>query len=214
MALVNATISKYGLEVARQKFPAIRDAAVAISVPDQVAVNKAFVKVQVFEDKVSKADIPTARKEGRYPFKSSVAFREFVAYHGLLGLALKADDNEVRSLMQNINYFGKRGCFFQCTSLEVSENLPDGFTLLTEPAENATMGTPQVMDDIKPDVPFENISIYDNPKNDVRKPNMVVLPMVAARSTYTYTLYRKVRIHTVDESQQNKSELESDFGLF
>ena len=84
MALLNATIQVYGLEIGRERFPAIRDLSIAIALPAHITVLKSFAKIRrparLGDPKTRDQTIADLRDKKQYPFQSTIAYREFVQF--------------------------------------------------------------------------------------------------------------------------------------
>lgn len=116
---------------ARRVFDLIKAQPVRIRPPAECVVQNTFMRV-LQPERTSDDDEPTG------PFTRTIAYREFVFFSGEMELALgltSLDDSsvaELGSLPAHINYFGKRGSFWQFLGIRRHEGiLPPGFSLIT-----------------------------------------------------------------------------------
>src|SRR5579883_591534 len=129
MALIEASFRYWSgdeAEVrAREVFDWIKWREIRILPPTQCVVQNTFLKILDHE-----RDDPT------HPFKSTIAYREFVYHHGHLEIAIAAagltEDQLVTfsRLFACINTLGKRGSFWQFHQVEMHDGeLPSAFIL-------------------------------------------------------------------------------------
>ena len=97
--------------------------------------------------------VEAAKAAGIYPMGPTIAFREFVQFDGDFGIALRLEDSQadlpLSTLLALVNYFGKRGGFFQLqVPPEPADALDSQWTLLTRPAGAFPInGMLQMLDD-------------------------------------------------------------------
>lgn len=77
---------------------------------------------------------PTRKEQAVEAMDRTIAFREYAHLEGVLELAFKTGEQEIqglKKLLPQINYFGKRGCFFQLvTGPKLIKDFPKGFIFL------------------------------------------------------------------------------------
>jgi len=206
MALVDVAIRRFGLASGVTWWPIIRALDVALDVPEVVAVNKTFIKIQRKTDLPKQkgidkeAFITEKRDEGKWPLSPTIAFREFVQFNGEIGIALRSNDQQLplADLLTVVNYLGKRGGFFQLQALpEMVGMLDERWTLLTQPATKFPInGTLQMLDDCGANLTWEHVDVYTSKpialggKERVLQP--IVLPYELRRSSYRYSLYERI----------------------
>jgi len=205
MALTDVAIRHYGLATGQRWWPAIRGLDVALALPDLVMVNKTFIKIQrpTRVTKSNPEEIEAAKAAGVYPMGPTIAFREFVQFGGALGLALRSADPldlPLTELLTQINYFGKRGSFFQLQEppeqiLELSQS----WTVITQPAANfPARGTLQLLDDCGARLTWDQVNVFTGKgiglNEHERVLRTVVLPYQLRRSSYRYTLYQRIEL--------------------
>ena len=113
-------------------------------------------------------DTERRRKPDLPPYRSSIAFREFVHYQGVIALAFDLKTcplDYVTLLLQAapaINYLGKRGSFLQYLSGARQPRLNSTFTLPVHGAGERSAGSGQraVLDDFGPGASFGNLNSF------------------------------------------------------
>lgn len=215
MALLDVSLRTNGLERGQLDFAWLRDMSIAVKLPEQAVVTNLFAKIQKprrFDKKKGSDDKGVVIPEGEDeedansagPFGPTIAYREYVHYQGRFGLAFeiqpdfRQDQVKILSeLLMQLNYLGKRGSFFQLVELPYSEaTLPAYFISLTQ--EGGTIpfnGLLQVLDDCGSDLTFDKVNIYSDKKiklGNERQLRSIVIPYQLARSSRTYSLYRRI----------------------
>jgi hypothetical protein len=186
MALIDRMIRDDGLERARGQFASVRDLALHVRVPDAVAVNRTFQKVQR----------PASKEE---VWISTIAQREYCFHAGAMTLAIEAHDDALlhtlRLAFTGINYFGRRGGFFQWSGDSVSDRPPTAgeFVNLSvqQTAGALAIGFLQRMDDMEPDATFDDVSIWNPKGKGGRRSYTVLLPYELARHGAGHTIYTR-----------------------
>ncbi len=208
-ALLDAAIRTQGIASGPPTFDTLKAITVAVYPPKQVAVTNLFAKVQKparHDKKKGEEEDDTAKDKA---MTRTIAFREYAHLWGNLGIAFSCEQaglGVVRALLPQVNYFGKRGGFFQLLDApqEVHE-LPEGFYLLdgaglpgigvgTLPAA-FPLGVIQVMDDWGPELDWEKVNVYTQAKiklGEDRTRKSVILPYRLARSSKSFTLYERM----------------------
>jgi hypothetical protein len=129
MALLDASFRRHGPETAlpraRELFDLIKWRKVRVLPPEHCVVQNTFVKV-----------LDHSRESGEGPFRRTIAYREFAFFQGDMTIALpsadftEAQQASVTELFAHINYFGKRGSFWQFLGAKTLEgDLSIGFTV-------------------------------------------------------------------------------------
>ena len=205
MAILEATIRTRGLNAGKKIFPSIRDTKIAINPPPRIVVNSTFVKVLRINDstgKKGKAEkerlIAEAKDKRKWPFYRTIAYREFVQFSGSFMIAFRGMPFEqLAPLLAQINYFGKRGSFFQLLGIpSVTETLPDSFTEITSSVNGSfPLGTLQVIDDFGAEMTFDRANVYSNKSIRLNKDRVlhhVVLPYRLTQSSRGFSLYQRL----------------------
>ncbi len=203
MALLDAAIRTQGLAPGQALFPALRDLRVAVRLPRHVLVNNTFVRILRVKEVKTKgsekeAGIARAIADRQWPFQRTIGFREYVQFGGPLALAFQGmEASDLVPLLEQINYLGKRGGFMQLLRPpETVDELPDGFTVLTESVNGAfPLGTLQMVDDCGPKLAFEQVNVYGEkgmkPGKD-RVFHHIVLPYRPVRFSRGFTFYEQL----------------------
>lgn len=203
-ALLDAAIRTQGLTRGQELFEALKGLHIAARLPDAVAVTNLFAKVQ----KPTRND--GKEKKSDKPMTYTIAFREYVHLEGDLALAFSGDADALkalRDLLPQVNYFGKRGSFFQLMEAKSdTTELPNGFYALdgmtlagsqvVSPIGNQfPLGVIQLMDDWGEELTFEKVDIYSDEKIVMGKDRIrkgVILPYHLTRSSKSFSLYERI----------------------
>lgn len=162
-------------------FKYIRDAKISYHIKEgcYFSVNNSFVKILK----------PAREKEG---FQQTVAYREYI--HITEPIEIIFDVQEIKavkylkSYLHKINYFGKRGCFFQF--LEYSD-MPSEPNVKPFSITEISSGILQQYDDFGGTVTFEHINNFTF-KKTIREKELLVLPFKNIASSKAFTIYQKV----------------------
>lgn len=179
MAIFNQAITINGKEVFEQKkskeFAFIVDVKIGYQISGSFCVNNCFVTIQSLRD-------------GHYRGKPS--FREYVYLSGNLEIIFEVKDEQAKQYLQKylhrINYFGKRGCFFQFVGYKEYPSKPN---VSSFDASVFTPGVLQEYDDISPKSKFNNVDNFAS-GNAKREKKLFVIPVENVNSSKSYTHYR------------------------
>jgi len=216
-ALLDAAIRTRGKESAEEAFSALKSLRIAAFPPERVAVTNLFAKVQKptrAKGKKGDEEIEENNEEEQgKPMTPSIAFREYAHLDGILTIAFEGGMDAlkfVEELAPQVNYFGKRGSFFQWMNyVRYESELTPEFTLLDEGMdfENGKinnsipaafpLGVIQLMDDWGETLTFEKVNIYSDeniriPKDRVRR--SIVFPYRLSRSSRGFSYYEMLRL--------------------
>ena len=214
MALLNATIQTAGLETGRERFPAIRDLAIALDLPDGITIMKSFAKIRrparLGDPKTRNQTIAALRDTKQYPFQATIAYREFVQFGDPLSMPLEntiavacaasesaSPPSWLVSTLRAINYLGKRGGFLQPISApDIVDTLDHRFTLITSDSSDFLMNsTLQMLDDCGADMDFDQADIYSKKRITLGRERVlrhIALPYELTRSSRGYSLYERI----------------------
>jgi hypothetical protein len=191
MALLNVIITYDSLQLAKDKFNLVRNLDMRFSPPDKLVVNNCFLKIQKekrIESKINEYDT----------FQSTVAFREYVYFNGNIKIAINLNNLEndqvkfLKKWFMHINYFGKKGCFFQFIKFIESKTIGEEYTnLLDDRFSNLSPGLITEMDDFGENATFDNVNTYSSAKTK-RKRKFYVLPVKMERANKNFTLFSKL----------------------
>jgi len=195
-----------GVDRGKDLFKVLRGRDLRIELPEHVAVSNALVKVAVPYERKGKAaeeaeKINEAKRQDQYPFRTSVAFREFVHFGGALRIAWSAEnltpEGEVwlRSAWAGLSWIGKRGSFMApLPDWQKVANLPSSFDfpLDTPPAAFPFDIAVQAHDDLGLGADFERVSTYSNESLRLgvdRVPILIAFPLRVDRRGRNFTSY-------------------------
>lgn len=201
-ALLDAAIRTEGLARGQQAFTWIKGLSLAIRPPERVVVTNLFAKILK----------PTRKREeeAEGAMDRTIAFREYAYFQGTMSLAFGTADEripELQALLAQVNYFGKRGGFFQLlTKPQPVSTLPKGFVpmdgvylrdanLKGQLPEVFVPGVIQTMDDWGEDLTLAKVNIYTDEKIVLGKDRVrksIILPYRPVRSSKGFTLYERL----------------------
>lgn len=183
MAILNQAITIDGdlqkLEEKKSKeFGYIRDAEISFYLPENVSfcVNNSFVKIQE----------PVREGSG---FKPTISFREYVFISDKIEIIFEVPTIEAKNYLKQfiykINYFGKRGCFFQFWEFN---DIPPEANVQPFDAKNGMAGVLQSYDDFDEKATFDSANNYSS-VNSKRKQQILVLPISIESSSKSFRLF-------------------------
>ena len=172
----------------QQKFTRIRDLQIYVSPPERLVVNRNGYKLRYYDQTADKAD----KTRPTVPMQDGFVFREWVHLQGVLRICCGPTDKlaELDQLFSQINYFGKRGCFFQY--------LPDQSQQTCEPQLQTSLKsgfTVQPMDDLGEKTTFNKINPFSTQKAVLDKDRVIkpgFLPLKLAATSTRYDLYQRL----------------------
>ncbi len=181
MAIFNQAITIDGIEIFEKRksieLGYIRDTSIFYYVEGSFCVNNTFVTIQSMRD-------------GK--FRGKPSFREYIYLNGNIELIFEVENtgskNFLKKYLHKINYFGKRGSFFQF--IEYSDN-PNKPNVNDFDVSNISAGVIQEYDDMSPKAKFENINNY-NSKTAKRDKKLLVIPVSNISSSKSFTHYRVI----------------------
>lgn len=125
-------------------------------------------------------------------FTQTVAFREYLYLSNALEIIFEVENEEqknyLKKYLHKINYFGKRGCFFQF--VEYSDN-PKESNVIEFNLSALTPGIIQEYDDFDDKATFETVSNFSG-KSTKRKKVLYQIPLQRVGSSKSYSVYKKV----------------------
>lgn len=198
MALVDAGYRMGGEKAAKSLFRMAATRRILLRPPEEAVVTNTFVKIL----KESRSD---NRDKGWYG--SSIAFREFCYFRGDLNVALPVGDlnQEDASLLEealwHIQYFGKRGSFFQPIDVRIVGELPKGYCVPADEVngDSNLFMTVQVLDEIGEgknlDDLFDRLNSYSRSRAQLgkhRRFREYRLPYRLVQSSHHYSRYERL----------------------
>ncbi|MDI9863924.1 hypothetical protein QM480_06290 [Flectobacillus sp. DC10W] len=183
MAILNQAITIGGdlpklEEKKSQEFGFIRDSKISFCIPESSSfcVNNSFIKIQE----------PVREGNG---FKPTISFREYVFISDSIEIIFEVPTAEAKNYLlkylYRINYFGKRGCFFQF--LGFNENPPEA-NVKPFDVKNGMAGILQSYDDFDEKATFDSVNNYSS-ANSKRKKQILVLPLSIESSSKNFTQF-------------------------
>ena len=171
----------------KTEFTWIRDLIIYICPPERLVVNRNGYKLRYYDQSADKAD----KTRLTVPMQDGFVFREWVHLQGHLQICCSAGKHllELEQLFVQINYFGKKGCFFQY--------LPDLKQETAEPLflpNPATGFTIQPMDDLGEKTTFSRINPFSTDKAQLNKDRVIksgFLPLKLIATSARYDIYRR-----------------------
>ncbi|GAA6618085.1 hypothetical protein [Scytonema sp. NUACC26] len=177
------------------QFTWIRGLKIYILPPERLVVNRNGYKLRYYDQTADKAD----KSRPTIPMQDGFVFREWVYLQGHLqiccGESLKGNRSgenrlaELEQLFTQINYFGKRGCFFQYLPQYKQETPEPSFQI------NPTSGfTVQPMDDLGEKTTFNRINPFSTEKAQLDRDRIIkpgFLPLQLMASSIRYDFYQR-----------------------
>lgn len=181
MALFNQAITIDGIEQFEnkksQELSYIRDAGIEYFISGSFCVNNCFVTIQSLRD-------------GTYRGKPS--FREYIYLSDNIEFIFEVKDENAKLYLQKylyrINYFGKRGCFFQFLNYNDNSNVSN---VKIFDVNNSKFGILQEYDDMSEKAEFKHINNFDlAPAKRLKK--ILLIPVQNVNSSNSYTHYKVI----------------------
>ncbi len=203
MALLDAAIRTEGQAQGEAWWPAIRDLIVAVALPENFLVVKTFQRIlrpKAPEDRDGTGLVG--------PWSGNIVYREYIHYETSdeIDIAVQpSGDEDVPwgSLFSRINYFGKRGSFFQFMAYDMADKLDEShFTNLTAASPAfAVEGMMQLLDDCGAGMTFAHANVYDEKERSLkindprgRLLNLIVLPYRQINAGRNFTAYQRLEV--------------------
>jgi len=183
MAILNQAITLNGVDFETGKgknewFKMVRDAKIDFYVKGNFCVNNCFVKILK----------PSRSRPGEV--QETVSFREYLHINEPIELIFTAKNEKQKTFLQTylhkINYFGKRGCFFQFLEYKEEPN-NSNVSFLNDDILNG--GIIQEYDDFNKKLAFEQVNSYSG-KSIKREKQIMILPLARKNSSKSYTHYQ------------------------
>lgn len=216
MALLNAIITYDSLDTAQANFSLIRDLEMRFSIPNSLIVNNCMIKIQKPKrHDISKKEKSNLKEKGfsedeikqlqrrrmeEDPIGDTVAFREYVYLNDNIEIAIDLNAERIILLEEieflkkwfiHINYFGKKGCFFQFISADVVEELEES-KFCTIISDGFKSGVFMKMDDVDKKADFESMNNYNSKKKAKRINTIYTFPISIKKTSKTYSFYERI----------------------
>lgn len=169
------------------QFTWVRDLQIFVQPPERLIVNRNGYKLRYYDQTADKAD----KTRPTVPMQDGFVFREWVYLQGNLQICCgpTAKLEKLKQLLAQINYFGKRGCFFQYLPEVTEITSTPQFT----PQPNQSFIV-QLMDDLGSKTKFNKINPYSTEKAQLGKDRIIqpgFLPLELTASSARYDLYQR-----------------------
>ena len=132
---------------------------------------------------------PSRSKKGQV--QETVSFREYLHINEPIEIIFTVKSKEQKSFLQTylhkINYFGKRGCFFQFLEYK-DEAKQENIKYLNDSI--LTSGLIQECDDFNEKLTFEHVNNYGGKSSVKREKQIMILPLARKNSSKSYTHYQ------------------------
>jgi hypothetical protein len=171
-----------------RQFTWIRDLKIYIQPPERLVVNRNGYKLRYYDQTADKAD----KSRRTVPMQDGFVFREWVYLEGTLQICSGPSDRpqDLERLFAQINYFGKRGCFFQYLPHATHETPQPQW----QPNPNRSF-TVQPMDDLGEKSTFSRINPFSTQKAQLGKDRVIkpgFLPLELTASSARYDFYERI----------------------
>lgn len=186
MAILNQAITLNGVDFETGKgknkwFKMVRDADIGYFLQGNYCVNNCFVKILK----------PSRSRPGEV--QETVSFREYIHINEPIEIIFTAKNEEQKSFLKTylhkINYFGKRGCFFQFVEYKELPNEPNVKYLNDDILSG---GLIQEYDDFNAKLTFEHVNNYGGKASVKREKQVMILPLQQKNSSKSYTHFEIV----------------------
>lgn len=195
MAILNQAITLDGVDFEadgkmNRWFKMVCNTDIGYFVKGNFSVNNCFVKIlRVKEDKRGKK-----QKEAGIEFipgvQNTISFREYIHINAPIEIIFtvqsKVEKDFLQKYIYKINYFGKRGCFFQFMGYK---DTPSESNVITFGESYLQPGILQKYDDFNYKMAFEHVNNYDGAKSLKREEKILVLPLRRNKSSKSYSNY-------------------------
>ncbi|MEW4923160.1 hypothetical protein [Algibacter sp. 2305UL17-15] len=186
MAILNQAITLDGVDFETGKgkneyFTMVRDADISYFLTGNYCVNNCFVKILK----------PSRSRPGEV--QETVSFREYIHINEPIEIIFSVKNEKqkafLKTYMHKINYFGKRGCFFQF--IEYKEHPTEPNVKLFS-GDSLSAGVLQEYDDFNKKLTFEHVNSYGGKSSVNREKQLFILPLARKKSSKGYTGYNTI----------------------
>jgi hypothetical protein len=185
MAILNQAITLNGVDFETGKgknewFKMVRDVEIDFYIQGDFCVNNCFVKILK----------PSRSNPGEV--QETVSFREYLHINKAIEIIFTVQSDRQKTFLQSylnkINYFGKRGCFFQFIEYKELPNKPN---VKSFNGNHLSSGILQEYDDFDSKCAFENVNNFSSAAS--KRINLIrILPLVRTRSSKSYTQFSNI----------------------
>lgn len=200
MAILNQAITTGGVDFngkKNEKFSWVSRSRVYYRIQGSFCVNNSFVKILKPERSDGKKEDDENDEEIKAAgFSRTVAFREYMHQTDEIEIIFDYSSKDMfsekkwkeflQSYLYKINYFGKRGCFFQFKQFNDSPNLPN---VTAFDSKAIKPGILQPYDDFPEQATFEMVNTFSS-KVVKRKEDILVLPLQRIGASKGYSSFK------------------------
>ena len=209
LALIDTTIRQAGVAAGEHVLGILKETAIALLPSFRACVTNTFVRSLVRHQPKGKdededkddGDEPDG-EQGR-PFKTTIRYREICVLSGPMVIAFGLRDRKLAELIEDaarrVNYFGKRGGFFQPVDSQIVTEIdpratvvdPTGWTPAITPAGEVAC----FLDDLGPRATLSRISPYDDERAEWDQERVTAMRILAVRriaSGARFTAYQRL----------------------
>ncbi|MCH3980459.1 MAG: hypothetical protein LKE41_00800 [Prevotella sp.] len=180
MAIINQVLTLEGQDYFNEhndSFDIIKNLDISYRVCGYFISNNCLIKIQKKRDQNS-------------DFNSTVSYREYIHASEPLEIIFGIDSEDgavfLKKYLFRINYFGKRGCYFQFLRYSDSPSSPN---VLSFDNHKIIPGIIQEYDDINKKMKFENVNSYSK-QTVIRDKKLLVIPLIRESFSKSYTKYK------------------------
>ena len=198
LALIDVIWRLMGRDAAADLLRKLSPVKILLRGPEQLVLNNCFVKIARVPKDPKKFVKGSLDSRGRFPFDRTVSLRQYVYYQGDLDVAFSVEGDELlqdlKVLLPRVNYFGKRGSFFQFDGFNVTNSLDEGFNCYVDPSMDRIFKhyILQQMDDMNPQISLAALDITSDEKITVGKDRIFplsLLPYQLKKSSKQYAYF-------------------------
>lgn len=202
MAILNQAITTGGVDFdgkKNEKFSWVSRTKIDYRVQGGFCVSNSFVKILKPERSDGKKDEDENEEETKAAgFSRTVAFREYLHQTDEIEIIFEYSSKDlfsenqwkefIQSYLYKINYFGKRGCFFQFKEFRDSPGSPN---VTVFDSKTIKPGILQPYDDFPEKATFDMVNTFSS-KGVKRKEDILVLPLQRLGSSKGYSSFKAI----------------------
>lgn len=184
MAILNQAITLNGVDFEKngkknEWFKMVRDAGIGYFLQGNFCINNCFVKILK----------PSRSQKGQV--QETVSFREYIHINAPIEIIFTVQSKGEKIFLQKyihkINYFGKRGCFFQF--MEYRDE-PREANVLSLDGDFLQAGILQEYDDFNEKLIFDHVNSFGGKRSIKRKKCWFTIPLVQKNASKSFSNYQ------------------------
>ena len=186
MAIINQAITMAGVDFSKdgkknKAFGRVRDVEIEYFIKGNYCINNCFLKILK----------PSRSSPGEV--QKTVSFREYVHINEAIEFVFTVKDKEaihfLKKFIHKINYFGKRGCFFQFTAYK---DTPQQANVTSFAGNYLNPGILQEYDDFGEKFSFDDVNSYGGKGSAKREKKIRILPFERVSSSKSFSHFRTI----------------------